>query len=82
MFVNPHILSMYVHARRTGIRYEGHLLGIAAEDLSQAMGHSLECHLRANARFTSNETANAFTEATTRFEQALEMKMPNSSHNC
>ena len=44
--------------------YEGHRLGIAAKDLSQAMGHSLECHLRAYARFTSNETAKAFALAT------------------
>jgi integrase len=44
--------------------YEGHRLGIAAKDLSQAMGHSLECHLRSYARFQSNETARAFAEAT------------------
>jgi integrase len=44
--------------------YEGHRLGIPAKDLSQAMGHSLECHLRAYARFTSNETARAFAVAT------------------
>jgi integrase len=62
--------------------YEGHRLGIAPKDLSQAMGHSLECHLRAYARFTSNETANAFAEATTRFEKTLELKISNSSHSC
>jgi integrase len=51
--------------------YEGHRLGIPAKDLSQAMGHSLECHLRAYARFTSNETANAFSAATARLEASL-----------
>jgi len=51
--------------------YEGHRLGIAAKDLSQAMGHSLECHLRAYARFTSQETANAFAAATAKLEKAL-----------
>ncbi len=51
--------------------YEGHRLGIAAKDLSQAMGHSLECHLRAYARFTSNETSNAFAAATARLEGTL-----------
>ncbi|MEA5473608.1 hypothetical protein VB716_05165 [Synechococcus sp. CCY9201] len=51
--------------------YEGHRLGIAAKDLSQAMGHSLECHLRAYAQFTSNETANAFAMATARLEAGL-----------
>ena len=49
--------------------YEGHRLGIPAKDLSQAMGHSLECHLRAYARFTSNETAEAFALATAREER-------------
>jgi hypothetical protein len=33
------------------------------------MGHSLECHLRAYARFTSNETAEAFALATAREER-------------
>lgn len=51
--------------------YEGHRLGISAKDLSQAMGHSLECHLRAYARFTSNETAKAFAAATARLEESL-----------
>ena len=50
---------------------EGHRLGIAAKDLSQAMGHSLECHLRAYARFTSSETANAFAAATSRLEESV-----------
>jgi hypothetical protein len=49
--------------------YEGHRLGIPDKDLSQAMGHSLECHLRAYARFTSNETAEAFAAATVREER-------------
>jgi hypothetical protein len=30
------------------------------------VGHSLECHLRAYARFTSNETAETFALATAR----------------
>jgi integrase len=50
---------------------EAHRLGIPSKDIAQAMGHSLECHLRAYARFTSNETANAFAAATTRLETAL-----------
>lgn len=51
--------------------YEGHRLGIPAKDLSQAMGHSLECHLRAYARFTSNTTAIAFETATARLDRVL-----------
>lgn len=53
--------------------YEGHRLGIPAKDLSQAMGHSLECHLRAYARFTSNETAKAFAAAAERLERSFEV---------
>jgi len=49
---------------------EGHRLGIAAKDLSQAMGHSLECHLRAYARFTSSETTKAFASAMARHEES------------
>ncbi len=60
------------YSLRHRFSYEGHRLGIAAKDLSQAMGHSLECHLRAYARFTSNETANAFANATARLEAVLQ----------
>ena len=58
---------------------EGHRLGIPAKDLSQAMGHSLECHLRAYAQFTSNETAKAFSAATARMESSLSMDSEDSS---
>lgn len=58
--------------------YEGHRLGIAAKDLSQAMGHSLECHLRTYARFTSDETANAFATATERLEKSLAVTSEDS----
>jgi hypothetical protein len=52
---------------------EGHRLGIAAKDLSQAMGHSLECHLRSYARFTSSETAKAFASAMARHDASVVM---------
>ena len=51
--------------------YEGQDLGIAAKDLSQAMGHSLEGHLRAYARFTSYEKAMALAAATARLEESV-----------
>lgn len=41
------------------------------EDPSHALGHSLECLLRAYACFTSIETANAIAAATARFLQSL-----------
>lgn len=42
---------------------EAHRLGLAVKDISQAMGHSVEAHLRAYAGFTSSTTAQAFANA-------------------
>jgi integrase len=42
---------------------EAHRLGLAVKDISQAMGHSVEAHLRAYAGFTSSTTAAAFANA-------------------
>ncbi len=64
-------LSLNNLLRQNSYSDEGHHLDVAAKDLSQAMGHSLECHLRAYARFTSNETANAFSAAIARSDQVL-----------
>jgi integrase len=63
--------ALVPYSLRHRYSYEGHRIGITAKDLSQAMGHSLECHLRAYARFTSNETAQAFAAATARVEAGL-----------
>ncbi|MGB7565528.1 MAG: hypothetical protein WBM08_12365 [Prochlorococcaceae cyanobacterium] len=52
--------ELVAYSLRHRYSYEGHRLGLPAKVLSQAMGHSLECHLRSYARFTSNEVAEAF----------------------
>ena len=51
--------------------YEGQRLEIPATDLDQTMDNSFACHLRVYARFTSNETINAFFTATTRLMASL-----------
>lgn len=66
--------TLVVYSLRHRYSAEGHRLGIPPKDLSQAMGHSLECHLRAYARFTSSETANAFAAAQARYEAQLSQR--------
>lgn len=48
---------------------EAHRLGLFVKDIAQAMGHSVEAHLRAYAGFTSSTTANAFAAALARADQ-------------